>query len=163
MAVPLTLGDVFCTPLLTVICRSAGAVAVIVAEPGETQVASPVSSIVATTVLDDFHSKPSARCNSRLLRSVNVPVAVKPTWPCRLVEAVADEGETAILVNLGCPAPQATRRAAVIRSEGSSKYFMETPIKLEWSDAGQGCSCATPCSATNEESWENLRLASDKI
>jgi len=67
VAVPLTLGEVFCTPLLTVICKSAGAVAVIVTEPGETQVASPVSSIVATTVFDDFHSKPSAKCNSRLV------------------------------------------------------------------------------------------------
>ena len=67
MALPLTFGEVFCTPLLTVICRSAGAVAVMVIDPGETQVASPVSSIVATTVFDDFHVKPSAKCNSRLL------------------------------------------------------------------------------------------------
>ena len=124
MALPLTFGEVFCTPLLTVICRSAGAVAVMVTEPGDTQVASPASSIAATTVFDDSHVKPSATCNSRLVRSVNVPVAVKPTWPCGLLEAVADEGETAMLVNLGCPAPQATSRAAIIRSEGNRKYFM---------------------------------------
>jgi hypothetical protein len=123
MALPLTFGDVFCTPLLTVICRSAGAVAVMVTGPGETHVASPVSSIVAMTVFDDFHVKPSARCNSRLVRSVNVPVAVKPTSPCRLLDAVAEEGETAMLVNLGCPAPQAMSRTAVIRSEGNRKYF----------------------------------------
>ena len=67
VAVPLTLGEVFCKPLLTVICRSAGAVAVIVVDPDATQVASPVSSIVVTTVFDDFHSKPSAKCNSRLV------------------------------------------------------------------------------------------------
>jgi len=132
MALPLTFGEVFCTPLLTVICRSAGAVAVMVIDPGETQVASPVSSIVATTVFDDFHVKPSAKCNSRLLWSVNVPVAVKPTWPCGLLEAVADEGETAMLVSLGCPAPQATSSAAIIRSEGNRKYFTGNP-QQSWS------------------------------
>src|SRR5438094_7549841 len=124
MALPLTFGEVFCTPLLTVICKSAGAVAVIVTEPGETQVASPVSSIVATTVFDDFHSKPSAKCNSRLVWSVNVPVAVKPTSPCGLLEAVADEGETAMLVSLGCPAPQAMSMAAAIRSKVNGRYFI---------------------------------------
>jgi hypothetical protein len=67
VAVPLTLGEVFCKPLLTVICKSAGAVAVMVTDPGDTHVASPVSSTVAMTVFDDFHSKPSAKCNSRLL------------------------------------------------------------------------------------------------
>jgi hypothetical protein len=48
IAFPLTFGEVFCTPLLTVICRSAGAVAVIVVDPGRRHVASPVPSIVAT-------------------------------------------------------------------------------------------------------------------
>jgi hypothetical protein len=138
MALPLTFGEVFRAPLLTVICRSAGAVAVIVTDPGETQVASPVSSIVATTVFDDFHSKPSAKCNSRLVWSVNVPVAVKPTWPCRLLEAVADEGETAMLVNLGCPAPQATIRAAIIRSEGNRKCFTGVSSKVGVPEGGQG-------------------------
>ena len=84
--------------------------------------------MVATTVFDDFHSSPSAKCNSRLARSVNVPVAVKPTWPCELLEAVADEGETAMLVNLGWPAPQLDCRAR-----------------------GQGCSFDELCSARNQE------------
>src|SRR6266550_5797110 len=107
IALPLTFGEVFCTPLLTVICRSAGAVAVMITDPGETHVASPVSPMVASTVFDDFHSSPSAKCNSRLEWSVNMPVAVKPTWPCGLLAAVAEEGETAMLINLGWPAPQA--------------------------------------------------------
>ncbi len=41
--------------------------AVMVTAPGETHVASPVSSIVAMTVFDDFQVKPSAKCNSRLV------------------------------------------------------------------------------------------------
>jgi hypothetical protein len=138
MALPLAFGEVFCTPLLTVICRSAGAVAVMVTGPGDTHVASPVSSIVATTVFDDFHVKPSATCNSRLVRSVNVPVAVKPTWPSGLLEAVADEGETAMLVSLGCPAPQATSRDAIIRSVGNRKYLMGISSKVGVPRSGQG-------------------------
>jgi hypothetical protein len=131
LAFPLTFGEVFCTPLLTVICRSAGAVAVIVVDPGARHVASPVSSIVATTVFDDFHTNPSAKCNSRLVWSVNVPVAVKPTWPWGLFEAVADEGETVMLISLGWPAPQATNRAAISRSDPNRKYFIEN-LQQSW-------------------------------
>src|SRR5262249_53644564 len=94
IAFPLTFGEVFCTPLVTVICKSAGAVAVMVVDPGARQFASPISSIVATSALDDFHSNPSAKPNSRLVWSAKVPVAVKPTWPWALLEAVADAGET---------------------------------------------------------------------
>ena len=60
IAFPLTFGEVFCKLLLTVICRSAGAVAVIVDNPGATHVANPVSSMVAAAVFDDFHFTPSA-------------------------------------------------------------------------------------------------------
>src|SRR5207244_10870578 len=107
-----------------VLCKPSGSVAGIVTQPGETQFASPVPSIVRTTVFDDFHSKPSAKCNSRLVLSVNVPVAVKPTSPCGLLGAVADEGETAMLVSLGCPAPQAMSMAAAIRSKVNGRYFI---------------------------------------
>ncbi|SRR5581483_1628470 len=68
VAVPLTLGDVFETPLLTVTTKSAGAVAVIVEVPGVTHVALPLlSSMVATTVLDDFQVRPSAAVSWRLV------------------------------------------------------------------------------------------------
>ena len=53
-----------------------------------------------------------------------MPVAVKPTSPCGLLEAVAIEGETAMLVSLGCPAPHATSKVEIIRTEGNRKYFM---------------------------------------
>ena len=48
---------------------------------------------------------------------MKVPVAVKPTVPCGLLEAVADEGATVMLVSLACPAPQPNSPAARNRRE----------------------------------------------
>src|SRR6476661_2247521 len=62
-AVPLTVVDVFCTPLFTVKLRFSGALAVMVTVPGAEQVTSPVEPIVAATapvlVGDVFHVRPS--------------------------------------------------------------------------------------------------------
>src|SRR5258708_7061478 len=67
MSVPLTVADVFCTPLLTVNCRFWGALAVMVTVPGAEQVTSPVEPIVAATVPvlvgEVFHERPSTRKN----------------------------------------------------------------------------------------------------
>jgi hypothetical protein len=51
------------------------------------------------------------------LRSVNLPVAVKPTCPWGLLEAVADEGATVMLVSIACPAPPAISSAARSKSK----------------------------------------------
>jgi hypothetical protein len=55
---------------------------------------------------------------------VKVPVALRPTCPWGVLEAVADEGETAMLINLGWPAPQATNSAEMSRSNVNGKYFI---------------------------------------
>ena len=80
MAVPLTVADVFCTPLLTVNCRFWGALAVMVTVPGAEQVTSPVEPIVAATVPvlvgEVFHERPSTCESPRLLPFWKFPVAV---------------------------------------------------------------------------------------
>jgi hypothetical protein len=75
-AVPLTLGDVFVTVLLTVMVKFVGAVAVTVVVPPLTQVAMPESLIPAMAPLDVAQVSPSACVSWRLERSLNVPVAV---------------------------------------------------------------------------------------
>ena len=79
-AVPLTVIDVFCTPLLTVKLRFSGALAVMVTVPGAEQVTSPVEPIVAATapegVGEVFHVRPSTCESSRLLPFAKFPVAV---------------------------------------------------------------------------------------
>jgi len=79
----------------------AGALAVIVAAPGATQVATPVASIVATAVFDDFQVRPSATESIRLVLSSNVPVALYATVACELLMAVAVAGLTAMLTTFG--------------------------------------------------------------
>ena len=100
---PLTIVDVFCTPLLTVNWRFSGAVAVTVMVPGAEQVASPVEPIVAATVPslvgEVFQLSPSTWESSRLLPFAKYPVAVYPTWPWTLA-AVAVCGLTVMLVRL---------------------------------------------------------------
>jgi len=100
VAVPLTLADVFCTPLLIVNCRFSGAVAVTVMVPGAEQVASPVEPMVAATapmlVGEVFHESPSTCDSSRLLPLAKFPVAVYSTCPW-LLDAVADCGLTEML------------------------------------------------------------------
>ena len=80
VAVPLTVVDVFCTPLFTVKVRFWGALAVMVTVPGAEQVASPVEPIVAATVpvlvCDVFHERPSTCESSLLLPFAKLPVAV---------------------------------------------------------------------------------------
>lgn len=79
-AVPETLADVLFTPLLTVIVKFSGAVAVTVTVPGERHVASPVEPTLAA-VVDVFHESPSACESSRLVPLLKVPSAVYPTCP----------------------------------------------------------------------------------
>ena len=74
--VPLTLGDVFVTVLVTVIVRFVGAVAVTVTTPARTQVAVPESLIPATRPLEVAQVSPSAWVSWRLEWSLNIPVAV---------------------------------------------------------------------------------------
>jgi hypothetical protein len=110
---PLTFDDVFETPLFTVTFKFAGAVAVMVELPVATHVATPLlSPMVAMAVFDDFHVRPSAAVNCRLVWSVKFPVAVKVTVWVELTLAFADEGLTVMLVMVGCPAPQPTAHAA---------------------------------------------------
>ena len=101
MAVPLTVADVFCIPLLLVNCRFWGALAVIVT--GAEQVASPVEPISAAAepalVGEVFQDSPSTCDSSRLLPLPKFPVAVYPTSPW-LLDAVADCGLTVILFKL---------------------------------------------------------------
>ena len=103
MAVPLTVADVFCIPLLLVNCRFWGALAVIVMVPGAEQVASPVEPISAAAepalVGEVFQDSPSTCDSSRLLPLAKFPVAVYPTSPW-LLDAVADCGLTVILFKL---------------------------------------------------------------
>lgn len=75
MALPWTVGAVFCTPLFTVICRFSGALAVTVTVPGDMQVASPVAPIVAA-VVDVFQVRPSTCESSRLVPLLKFPLAV---------------------------------------------------------------------------------------
>ena len=79
VAVPVTFCDVLLTPLFTVRFRSAGAVAVMVACPGETQVALPLVLTVATPVAELDQLSPSATVSSRVLLLVKVAVAVNCT------------------------------------------------------------------------------------
>lgn len=103
MAVPLTVADVFCIPLLTVNCRFSGALAVTVMVPGAEQVASPVEPMVATAapvlVGEVFQDSPSTCDSSRLLPLAKFPVAEYSTCPW-LLNAVADCGLTEMLRKL---------------------------------------------------------------
>lgn len=65
-AEPLTLGDVFCTVLLTVMVRFEGAVAVTVTDPDFTQVATPESLMPAIPPFDVAQVNPSAWVSVRL-------------------------------------------------------------------------------------------------
>ena len=76
VAVPLTLGEVFVTVLVTVMVRSEGAVAVTVTEPLRTQVATPESLMPAIAPFDVAQVNPSAWVKVRLEWSLKVPVAV---------------------------------------------------------------------------------------
>ena len=100
VAVPLTLVEVLLTPLLTVICRFCGAVAVTVTLPAAMQVALPVFPLmVATALFDVFQLRPSAAERSRLELLVKFPVAVNTTsW---LRDALAVLGLTEMLEMLG--------------------------------------------------------------
>lgn len=81
-AVPLTLLELLCTPLLISKLRSAGACAVIVTVPTARQVACPVLlPMLAIDGSDVLHLRPSVAVNSRDWLLVNVPVAVNPTSP----------------------------------------------------------------------------------
>jgi hypothetical protein len=79
-AVPLTVDDVFCIPLLIVNCRFTGALAVMVTVPLAEHVTSPVEPMVAATapvsVGDVFQVRPSAWDSSRLFPFAKFPVAV---------------------------------------------------------------------------------------
>lgn len=79
LAVPLTVADVFCTPLLIVNCKFWGALAVTVTVPAAEQVASPVDPMVAATVPavvgEVFQERPSTCDSSRLLPLAKWPVA----------------------------------------------------------------------------------------
>jgi hypothetical protein len=74
IAVPVTLGEVLLMPLLTVNCKSAGAVPVMVTVPGVLQVATPVlESMLAIVGLDDDHCSPSARPSDWVELLLRVP------------------------------------------------------------------------------------------
>jgi len=75
-AEPLIFGDVFWTVLVTVIVKSAGALAITVTTPGLTHVALPESLIPAIEPSEVAHVSPSACVSIRLEWSVKVPVAV---------------------------------------------------------------------------------------
>ena len=62
VAVPVTVVDVFCTPLFTVTCKFSGAVAMIVTAPDAIHFASPFGPMLAA-VVDVFHERPST-CES---------------------------------------------------------------------------------------------------
>ena len=45
---------------------------------------------------------------------MKVPLALKPTWPCELVGALAVAGVTVMLVIVGCPAPHPMNTVVVM-------------------------------------------------
>jgi hypothetical protein len=120
VAVPVTVADVFCTPLFTVNCRFWGALAVMVTVPGAEHVASPVEPMVAAVVLV-FHERPSTWDRLRLFPLAKRPVAVYPTWPCGLLVVVADCGLTVMLVKFAWPAPQPIRATT---GTNRNRYFI---------------------------------------
>ena len=86
-------------PLLIVSWRFCGALAVTVTLPGPLQEAKPVSLILAIAEFELLQLNPSAGVMRRLELSEKMPVAVKPTEPWVLADAVA--GVTLMLFKLG--------------------------------------------------------------
>jgi len=128
VAVPLTFGDVLLMPLLMVKFSSVGAVAVTTACPTTRQVALPLSLIDAVAFGATDHVKPSATVNSRLVLLLKVAFAVNCTSPPR-TPALACDGETVILVMVGCPAPHAIQPAAAtkMQSRCRARCFIVSP------------------------------------
>ena len=84
-------------PMVTTNCD--GALAVMVADPAEMQVAVPSLSMPASALLEDFHVSPSATVSCRLVWLLKFAVAVKVAFEFTIVAAVA--GLTTMLVILG--------------------------------------------------------------
>jgi len=122
--VPVTVAAVLFTPVPTVICRLAGAEAVMVAVPGILQVASPRLVIDATAMFEDDQLTPSPTVSNRLLPLLKFPVALKPVCPCELLGAVALDGVTVTLVMVGWPAPHPINKTeAVIKERRANRNF----------------------------------------
>ena len=95
----------------------------IVTVPGNLHVASPRLVIDTTATFDDDHETPSPTVSSRLWLLVKFPLALKPTWPCELVGAVALAGVTVMLVMVGWPAPHPMMSAAATNIEVKVRNF----------------------------------------
>lgn len=134
MAVEVILGAVVWLPIIPIVVVVTGMLAVMVTTPATMQVAMPLPLMVATMVSEDIHRRPSAGVSMRVLPLSNLPMAVNAAVGIELIETVAVDGLTDMLINIGWPLPQLSRRAAAAITLASAGYFISHLGQLGWTE-----------------------------